>query len=131
MDKLKVGSKVIDTLVAVTDKDHERGLMFQTWPPPVMSFPYNVAAVRKFWMKNTISPLDLIFCRNGKVVSIHTGSPLSLDYIGPNQPTDLVVEMPQGMTRVLGVTVGQDISLHCSLRTIAARYSHTLSKIAQ
>ena len=130
MDKLKVGFKVVNTLVAVTDQDHEHGLMFKAWPPPIMSFPYNIAAVRKFWMKNTISPLDLIFCCNDKVISIHAGNPLSLDYIGPNQPTDLVVEMPQGMAKILDVVVGQNISLHCSLRTIAARYSHTLSKIA-
>lgn len=130
MDRLKIGSRVINTLVAITEKDHQRGLMFQAWPPPVMSFPYNTATVRKFWMKNTISPLDLVFCCNGKVISIHAGEPLSLDYIGPDQPTDLVVELPQGAAKTLGITVGQDISLHYSLKTIAARYRYTLSKIA-
>lgn len=130
MDKIKIGSNTIETLIAITASDHEHGLMDKVWPPPVMSFPYNTAAVRKFWMKKTISPLDLIFCCAGRVVAIEIGTPLSLEYIGPNEPTDLVVEMPRGMTKKLGIVVGQEISLHYSLRTMAARYSHTLGNIA-
>jgi uncharacterized membrane protein (UPF0127 family) len=129
MDYLVIDDKTIGTIVAVTEQDHIRGLMFQPWPPPIMAFPYKKAEVRKFWMKNTISPLDIIFCRAGRVVAIVAGKPHSELHVGPNEPTDLVVEMPFGMAKTLNIVAGSSIKLRASLNTIAAQYYDHLKQV--
>jgi uncharacterized membrane protein (UPF0127 family) len=121
----------LKTLVAITDEDHENGLMFKTPPIPTMSFPYNKAEVRKFWMKNCPSPLDIIFCNGGKIINIYKGLPFSERMIGPSSPIDLVVETQHGLANSLGLAPGQPVSLQCSIDTIAASYSYALRKNAQ
>ena len=121
-DKIYIGNTVLDTLVAVTEKEHAKGLMRQSWPPPVMSFPYETAEIRKFWMKNTVSPLDIVFCRNNSVVSIYQGEPLSTQMIGPNDPSDLVVELPLGTVDKMGIQIGDPIHIKYSVDTVAKRY---------
>src|ERR1700749_4156598 len=105
MDYIVINENIIGTIVAVTEAEHARGLMFKPWPQPVMTFPYRKAEARKFWMKNCPGPLDLIFCRAGKVIKIVTGQPYSELHIGPDEPTDLVVEMPAGMAKILNINV--------------------------
>ena len=61
MDKVSIGDNVLDTLVAVTEEEHNKGLMRTPWPPPVMSFPYETAEVRKFWMKKLFPNKVCIF----------------------------------------------------------------------
>lgn len=129
MDQIVIGENVIGTVVAITEQDHVRGLMFKPWPPPVMTFPYKTAEVRKFWMKNTPSPLDIIFCRAGEVISVFMGEPGSMRHIGPDEPVDLVVEMPFGMAQALGIGPGQSVKLCQSISTIASGYTETLRKI--
>lgn len=98
------------TKVAVTEQEQMKGLMFEKWPPPIMVFPYKNSSIRKFWMHNTISPLDIIFCNNGKIISIMKGEPLSTKLIGPDKPADFVVELPYGMAEVLTLKPGDDVS---------------------
>jgi uncharacterized membrane protein (UPF0127 family) len=128
-DKIKIGETEFSTLVAVTEEDHTNGLMFKAWPPPIMSFPYSTAEVRKFWMHNTISPLDIIFCKANKIVDICYGKPLSLDFIGPDFPIDLVVELPLGTSKKHGLSVGDAVQLKCSVNTIAKEFLFKYSKI--
>lgn len=118
-DQIYINGVGFMTLVAVTAAEQSRGLMFAEWPPPVMCFPYKRAEVRKFWMKNTISPLDIIFCNDQRVVGIYRGEPLSNAMIGPNEPTDLVIELPAGTVEEHGIRVGQPVSLSCSPDTAA------------
>jgi len=121
-DKIKIGASQFDVLIAVTAKEHERGLMFQPWSPPIMAFPYNTAKIRKFWMKNTISPLDIIFCNKNKVIGIYAGIPLSVDTIGPDELSDLVVEFPSGMAKANNILIGDNIKLLYSLQTISKKF---------
>lgn len=107
---ITIGKHSFHTLVAKTDDQHERGLMFRK-NPPVMCFPYKSADWRRFWMKNTPSSLDIIFCRSGKIVSIHKGEPFSTEMVGPNEPTDFVVELPYGTANKFGFIIGEKISL--------------------
>ena len=107
------------TLVAVSETEQERGLMGVKWPPPVMCFPYKRAAVRKFWMKNTVSPLDIVFCNDHRVVGIYRGEPLSNAMVGPDQLSDLVVELPAGTVEKNDIRVGQPVSLSYSPDTTA------------
>jgi uncharacterized membrane protein (UPF0127 family) len=105
-DTISIKGQVFPTLVALTEAEQSRGLMFREWPPPIMVFPYRTAAPRRFWMKNTISPLDIVFCKANHVVGIFRGDPLSTKLIGPDEPSDLVVELPAGTADHLGLSVG-------------------------
>ena len=134
MDKIIIsnGSKniVIGTKIAITEKDHEQGLMFKAWPPPIMSFPYDTLEVRSFWMHNTPSPLDIVFCKDNKVVGVFAGTPLSLEHLGPKLPINLVVEMPLGYARKLNINSNTKIELKYSLITLAKKYDYQLSALA-
>jgi uncharacterized membrane protein (UPF0127 family) len=84
--------------------------MYQEWPPPVMSFVYSTPQHNRFWMKNTPSPLDIIFCCGGVVKQIHKGEPFSTSVIGDVE-SDLVIELPFGTAESLGIRVGHKVGL--------------------
>lgn len=117
LDKIYIGNYWFNTLVAVTEKEQSVGLMYKKWPPPVMIFPFKTASYRKFWMKNTPSALDIIFVRSGKVVGIFKGEPLSTAGVGPNEPADLVVELPHGTATRFGLFVGDEVRACYSAET--------------
>ncbi len=121
MDKIIFGDHALTTLVALTDQEQQQGLMHISWPPPVMSFPYESSKIRKFWMRNTICPLDIVFCHKNRVISIVDGEPLSLKHIGPNIPSDLVVELPRGMAKQLNIIPGMPTKLVYGLFTLAKK----------
>ena len=118
-DKVYIAGKAFPTLVAVSPEEQEQGLMFRPWPPPVMCFPYKKAEVRKFWMKNTISPLDILFCRDNKIISICSGEPLSTTLVGPDDNCDLVIELPAGTAKDRGINVGDSATLYYTSSTAA------------
>lgn len=130
MDKIIFGNNSLTTLVALTDEEQRRGLMHQSWPPPVMCFPYRNQAIRKFWMKDTISPLDIVFCNAGYVVSVIKGIPLSLNHVGPDFPVDLVVELPAGTAKRLEIMAGTKVKLVYGLSTLARKIELHLLKRA-
>jgi len=111
-DVVSLKGKSFKTLVVESEQEHQTGLMWQQWPPPVMTFPYKYASYRKFWMKNTVSPLDIIFCRAGKIVGIFKGEPLSTTMVGPEEMSDLVIELPHGTAKDLGLEVGDYVGFN-------------------
>lgn len=119
MSKIRIKNKEFDVLVAVTPKEKEIGLMWKSWPPPPMIFPFKKAATNKFWMKNTPSPLDIIFCKDNKIVSICQGEPNSTTMVGPDQLTDLVIELPRGTCRKYAIYEGDEVSLEYDAETAA------------
>lgn len=119
MDTVSIKGQVFQTKVAITEAEQRQGLMFQKWPPPIMVFPYNTAGYRRFWMKNTISPLDIIFCKANQVIGIFNGEPMSTKLVGPNEPSDLVVELPAGTANHLGLQIGDYIGYSPTHETIA------------
>ena len=108
---VSIKGQVFPAVIAVTEAEQLRGLMFQEWPPPIMAFPAVTASYRKFWMKNTISPLDIVFCRDNKVIGVFSGEPLSTALVGPEEPSGLVVELPAGYAAKLGLVVGDYVGL--------------------
>jgi uncharacterized protein len=117
-DTISIKGQVFETLVAITEQEQQCGLMNKSWPPPIMVFPYKKADIRRFWMKNTISPLDIIFCRDNCVVGIFKGNPCSTALIGPNELSDLVVELPAGTASQLGLRVGDYVGFSPTKGTI-------------
>jgi uncharacterized membrane protein (UPF0127 family) len=101
----------VPTLLAVSESEQQMGLMYCHNLPPSMSFVYDSPKINKFWMKNTPKELDIVFCKSGRVIHIAKGSPFSTTTIGPDFPTDLVVEFPYGTCSQLGVKEGDEVSL--------------------
>lgn len=129
MDYVWLGNNKFPTLVAITEEEQQRGLQGTTWPPPVMTFPFADSGIRKFWMNKTAVPLDLVFCRDNKIISIAQGRPLSLDFIGPNIPIDLVVELPLGLAKQAGIKIGESVKIQYSIYTVAKQCQIALTKL--
>ena len=126
-DFISIKGQVFPTLVAVTESEQSIGLMYQKWPPPIMVFPYMRSANRRFWMKNTISPLDIVFCRSNIVVGIFKGEPLSTKLVGPDDPSDLVVEFPSGTVARLGISVGDYVGFSPTEMTVERQKKYGVS----
>ncbi len=105
-----IHNSVFPTLLAISAEEQAEGLMHREWPPPVMSFIYESPQVNRFWMKNTPSPLDIVFCRDGKVSEICYGEPHSTKAVG-TQLSDLVIELPHGTVDSIEIKVGQAVGL--------------------
>jgi uncharacterized membrane protein (UPF0127 family) len=118
-DIISINGYCLPTLVAVTKNEQQRGLMWKEWPPPIMTFPYKKATYNKYWMNNTPSALDIVFCKDNNIIGIYKGNPLSTELIGPNEPSDLVVELPYGTVSKLGIKVGDYIGFSPSIETIS------------
>lgn len=106
-----VHNQIFPTLLAISDDEQAQGLMGQVWPPPVMSFIYTEAKYNRFWMKNTPSPLDIIFCHDGQITQICKGEPYSTAMIGDYKLSDLVIEFPYGTVINSGVKLGHKVGL--------------------
>ena len=129
MDKLYISDHIFPNIkVAITDEEQSVGLMYQKWPPPIMLFPNDNPKVSKFWMKNTPSPLDVIFCKSGKIIGIFYGKPNSTECFGPNDFTDLVIEMPHGFVEEYNITLGNSIRTEYSVDTIVKLYKNSRHK---
>jgi len=111
MDYVKIANNSFPVIMAITSSEQERGLMFQPWPPPAMAFFYAEPRINQFWMKDTISALDIIFCLKNKIVAIRSGEPNSLRVIGSDVISDLVVEFPAGICANYSLVEGMHISL--------------------
>lgn len=125
IDSLQYNNYLIPIKIALTLDEHETGLMFQKKAFP-MAFPYKKSDIHQFWMKNTLVPLDLVFCNDNKIVAFGQGKPLSLDLIGKNIISDLVLEFPLGTIRKMGMKVQDSIWLKYSLKTLAAEFQFSL-----
>jgi uncharacterized membrane protein (UPF0127 family) len=106
-----IHNNIFTTLLAVSSDEQSKGLMYEEWPPPIMSFVYAEPQVNKFWMKNTPSPLDIVFCHNGKVSQICQGEPNSTRVVGGDTYSDLVIEFPLGTVNKSGIKIGHSVGL--------------------
>jgi uncharacterized protein len=113
--KLKIKNNEFVVLLALSAEEQERGLMGAKWPPPNMAFVYQRPKFNSFWMKNTPSPLDIVFCLDGRITKICKGEPFSTSLIDGGL-SDLVVEFPYGTCQNYGLVEGSEINLSISPR---------------
>lgn len=106
----QAGRRAFTVEVARTQEEQGRGLMFR---PPLaddagMLFPSAVPEARSFYMKNTPSPLDLIFIRDdGTIARIAEETvPYTLDPIPSGEPVIAVLEIKGGSAARLGIAEG-------------------------
>ena len=95
--------------VAATPDQQEIGMMFRrsVGPNEGMIFPYAPAQPVAFWMKNTLIPLDLVFIRaDGRISSITTAEPMSLEPVASTEAVVAVLEIAGGRSAELGIKAG-------------------------
>jgi len=99
--------------IADDDAQRTRGLMYRKHMKDDrgMLFVFQSPAPRKFWMKHTIIPLDILFVRaDGAIAAIaeHT-TPYSEAGIDCNEETLYVVEVNAGYCAAHGIRPGDSI----------------------
>lgn len=99
-----------DVEIAGDQSSQELGLMYRTHlkSNAGMLFDFHHPMMVKFWMKNTVLPLDLIFIRsNGTISTIHANAvPYSTAVIPSAEPVRAVLEINGGRARALGIVPG-------------------------
>jgi uncharacterized membrane protein (UPF0127 family) len=94
----------------------EEGLMFV--PPEEiaddqgMLFVFTDESIRGFWMRNTVTPLDIAFARmNGTIVKIWQMPPQTLRTFSSIEPAMFALEVKQGTFARLGIKEGDRIDI--------------------
>lgn len=113
------GPRHFNVEVARTSAEQERGLMFRTNIPAdggmlFAPYPGDGSAPREasFWMKNTPSPLDIIFIRpDGTIASIAENTvPFSEEPSKSGEPVNAVLEINGGKSAELGIAPGDKVT---------------------
>jgi len=115
----EINGQTIQLEVARTLQEQAKGLMYR---PPLpddrgMLFPFDPPRPVQFWMKNTPSPLDMVFLRDGEVQAIVTAAPPCeadpCPTYGPETSVaiDHVLELRSGRAAELGLTVGDRLEI--------------------
>ncbi len=94
-------------------KEQQQGLMFREKMSASagMLFVYKRPHAARFWMKNTLIPLDMLFLdRTGRVTKIaENAKPLDETPIDGGNDVLMILEINGGMVRGLGITVGSEL----------------------
>ncbi len=113
----KIGETVIQLEVAKTPEEQAMGLMFRTHlaKDHGMIFLFSPPRITRFWMKNTLIPLDMIFLRDGVIQSISSQVPPCkrdpCPSYGPFVEIDQVLELASGRAAELGLKRGDRLNI--------------------
>ena len=109
----KSGIRVFNVDVAVTDEEHEKGLMFRTDVPDGygMLFDFKQDQMVSMWMKNTLVPLDMIFIRrDGTIARIAENTEIKSERIIPSgELVRAVLEVAGGTAKKYGIAPGDKV----------------------
>ncbi|MFH1157838.1 MAG: DUF192 domain-containing protein [Pseudomonadota bacterium] len=99
--------------IADTREEGETGLMFREHMEPDrgMLFELGRTGVVRFWMKNTLIPLDMLFIApDGTIRKIHENAePKSLKSISSEVSVSAVLEINGGRAKALGLSAGDRV----------------------
>ena len=100
--------------LALTPQQQSRGLMHRESLPydQGMLFIFNRPGIKKFWMKNTLIPLDILFIHptSNRIMHIdHNRQPRDLTPMGPNRAVGAVLEIAGGEAKLRGIAVGDKV----------------------
>lgn len=111
----EAGEIVFEALIADSDEERQRGLMFREAlaDNEGMLFNYGEVQTVSMWMRNTLIPLDLIYIApDGEILKIIANArPHSLRSLASDFPVLGVLEVRGGLTRDTGIRPG-DIVRH-------------------
>jgi uncharacterized protein len=123
--KLRVTAKLIVNTTTIlleeanTPEEQQIGLMLRTSMPVNhgMVFNFTPPVPARFWMKNTLIPLDMLFVRAGKIKNIQADVPPCKADPCPNygpdnqELIDRVIELNAGAAQKLGLKVGDSVNV--------------------
>lgn len=110
---LGAGMHNIKAEVALSEQEHEIGLMYRTsmGSNEGMLFIFPRAGQQCFWMKNTLIPLAVAFVGDdGTVVNVDEMKPQTLDPHCSTKPVRFVLEMNTGWFTKRGIKSGSKLS---------------------
>ena len=109
--------------LAITDEERALGLMSRNSLDrnKGMLFIFNEEGMYPFWMKDTLIPLDIIWInQNKEVVFISENTqPCKEDpcpTVSPNQKAKYVLEINTGISKEIGLKVGDKVEINLNLR---------------
>ena len=111
--KLSAGMFQIDTQLATTPEQQQKGLMFRKDMPQHegMLFIFEQPTQQCFWMKNTLLPLTAAFVADdGTIVNLVDMKPQTLDSHCSAKPVRFVLEMNLGWFAKKGLKAGSKLS---------------------
>ena len=104
----------LDIEIADSDYETQTGLMYRSGMAKnqAMLFIFDDNRMHSFYMKNTEFPLDILFINEDlKIVSYkENAQPLDESGISSVYPIRYVLEVNSGLTKELGIAVGDSIS---------------------
>lgn len=116
--QVTVADTTIDLEVARTDKQRRIGLMYRRSLEKNrgMLFLFDPPRAVRFWMKNTLIPLDMIFLRDGQVQKVVTAAPPCEQSRCPTYgmektAVDQVIELRAGRAEELGIQEGDRLTV--------------------
>jgi len=111
--KVDGSSVALQVEVAHTDEQKRIGLMNRDVVPENtgMLFLFDIEKERRFWMRNTRVPLDLLFVKNdGSIFHIHESAvPFSLERIPSQGKAMAVLEVAGGEAERLEISIGDKV----------------------
>ena len=118
--KAVMGNEEIELEVTRTPQQQQLGLMYrdqESLPDNRgMLFSFEEPKIARFWMKNVVIPLDMVFLLDGKIQAIEADvPPCDTIYCPTYGPEDLlvnqVIELRGGRAAELGLQPGDTIEL--------------------
>ena len=102
--------------VALTPDEHARGLMYRSHldADAGMLFVFPEPAVQRFWMKNTLIPLDMIFITPDLRIAgiVANAQPETETERMVPARSQYVLEIGGGLSQRLGLHAGEPVELH-------------------
>ncbi len=100
-------------LVVKSDKDKQIGLSkYKNLPEDKgMIFVFDKEGFYPFWMKDMKLPLDIIFIKENKIVTIYENLPINnLSIYTPTQASDRVLEINANLSKKYGFSIGDSVT---------------------
>jgi uncharacterized membrane protein (UPF0127 family) len=117
--KITIGKQVFLSEVVKTPQDLQKGLSGRNslGQDRAMLFVFAQPGNYAFWMKDMKIPLDMLFIKGTKIVTIAQNVPApkdatsSLPQYNPTEPIDKVLEINAGLSKKYGFKVGDTIKV--------------------
>ncbi|MCL5746726.1 MAG: DUF192 domain-containing protein [Patescibacteria group bacterium] len=116
----EINNHVFRLEVAKTEKQQEIGLAkYKSIPLNFgMLFPFGKPGFYSFWMKNMKFPIDIIYIRNNRIVTIYKNVPCPKSVNGklpiyqPVSAADTVLEINANLSQKYGFKVNQPVEIN-------------------
>jgi hypothetical protein len=117
--RMQLGKKTFTLEIADTRATQEYGLMHRDSMPADhgMIFVFSDEAERRFWMKNTRIPLDIVYVNAaGKVVSVKQMKPYDLTSVPSDGPAQYAIELNKDAAAPAGINQGMTLQIPPGLK---------------